>query len=53
MYEYEGIILEKDALERHSKILITQNDELTAELERFVQTDEVLRQHLNRKDRVV
>lgn len=34
---------EKDALERHSRILLGQNDDLTKELERFVNTDEVLR----------
>lgn len=35
---------EKDALERHSRVLLGQNDDLTKELERFVNTDEVLRQ---------
>ena len=35
---------EKEALERHSRILLGQNDDLTKELERFVNTDEVLRQ---------
>jgi hypothetical protein len=34
---------EKDALERHSRVLLDQNDGLTMELERFVNTDEVLR----------
>lgn len=37
-------LAEKDALERHSRILLGQNDDLTKELERFVNTDEVLRQ---------
>jgi len=36
-------LAEKDALERHSRILLGQNDDLTKELERFVNTDEVLR----------
>jgi len=35
---------EKEAMERHSRILLGQNDDLTKELERFVNTDEVLRQ---------
>ena len=35
---------EKEALERHSRILLGQNDDLTKELERFVNTDEVLSQ---------
>lgn len=43
---------EKDALERHSRILLGQNDDLTKELERFVNTDEVLRQQLDRRSRV-
>ena len=36
-------LAEKEALERHSRILLGQNDDLTRELERFVNTDEVLR----------
>lgn len=44
---------EKDALERHSRILLGQNDDLTKELERFVNTDEVLRQQLDRRGRVL
>jgi len=43
---------EKEALERHSRILLGQNDDLTKELERFVNTDEVLRQQLDRRARV-
>lgn len=38
------LLTEKDALERHSRVLLGQNDDLTRELERFVNTDEVLRQ---------
>lgn len=45
-------LAEKDALERHSRILLGQNDDLTKELERFVNTDEVLRQQLDRRGRV-
>lgn len=36
-------LAEKEALERHSRILLGQNDDLTKELERFVNTDEMLR----------
>lgn len=43
---------EKEAMERHSRILLGQNDDLTKELERFVNTDEVLRQQLDRRGRV-
>ncbi len=46
-------LAEKDALERHSRILLGQNDDLTKELERFVNTDEVLRQQLDRRGRVI
>ena len=46
-------LAEKDALERHSRILLGQNDDLTKELERFVNTDEVLRQQLDRRARVM
>lgn len=37
-------LAEKEALERHSRLLLGQNDDLTKELERFVNTDEILRQ---------
>lgn len=45
-------LAEKEALDRHSRILLGQNDDLTKELERFVNTDEVLRQQLDRRGRV-
>jgi len=48
-----GQMQEKDALERHSRVLLGQNDDLTKELERFVNTDEVLRQQLDRRGRVI
>jgi hypothetical protein len=44
---------EKEAMERHSRILLGQNDDLTKELERFVNTDEVLRTQLDRRGRVI
>ena len=45
-------LAEKEALERHSRLLLGQNDDLTKELERFVNTDEILRQQLDRRGRV-
>jgi chromosome segregation ATPase len=46
-------LAEKEAMDRHSRILLGQNDDLTKELERFVNTDEVLRQQLDRRGRVI
>ncbi len=43
---------EKEALEKHASCLQAQNSELTGELDRFCQTDEVLRQQLDRRSRV-
>jgi len=43
---------EIEALEHHCNVLTGQNRELNGELERFVQTDEQIRQTLNRRDRV-
>lgn len=51
-HDLNDYLAEKDALERHSRILLAQNDDLTKELERFVNTDEVLRQQLDRRGRV-
>lgn len=39
----EDLCQEKEALERHAQVLQVQNEDLTSELDRFVQTDEVLR----------
>ena len=50
--DLSDLTTEKDAIERHSRILLGQNDDLTKELERFVTTDEVLRQQLDRRGRV-
>lgn len=50
--DLSDLTVEKDAIERHSRILLGQNDDLTKELERFVNTDEVLRQQLDRRGRV-
>jgi len=43
---------EKEALERHAQVLQVQNEDLTGELDRFVQTDELLRSQLDRRSRV-
>jgi len=43
---------ERDALEKHAQWLQGQNADLANELERFVQTDEVLRGQLDRRSRV-
>ena len=43
---------EIDALQHHCNVLAGQNVELNGELERFVQTDEQIRNTLNRRDRV-
>lgn len=51
--DMDAQLQEKDALERHSRVLLGQNDGLTKELERFVNTDEVLRQQLDRRERVI
>lgn len=48
----DDLLAEKEALERHAYVLQVQNEDLTAELDRFVQTDEVLRNQLDRRQRV-
>ncbi len=39
----EDLLAEKDALEKHASVLGAQNQDLTVELDRFVETDEILR----------
>ena len=46
------MLAEREALEKHAGCLQNQNDDLTKELERFCQTDEVLRGQLDRRTRV-
>jgi len=46
------LLAERDALEKHAQCLQGQNADLASELERFVQTDEVLRGQLDRRSRV-
>lgn len=43
---------EREALQRHSGVLEAQNADLSQELDRFVQTDELLRSQLDRRSRV-
>lgn len=43
---------EIDALQHHCSVLTNQNKDLNGELERFVETDEQIRNTLNRRDRV-
>lgn len=50
--ENSDMMAERDALEKHASCLQNQNDDLTKELERFCQTDEVLRGQLDRRTRV-
>jgi len=46
------LLAEREALEKHAQCLQSQNADLAGELERFVQTDEVLRGQLDRRGRV-
>lgn len=48
----DELLSQKEALERHAAVLQGQNADLTAELERFCQTDEILRTQLDRRGRV-
>ena len=48
----DALLAEKEARERHAHVPQVQNEDLTAELDRFVQTDEVLRNQLDRRQRV-
>lgn len=43
---------EIEALNRHMSLLNQQNFELSTELEKFIETDEVVRRSLNRKGKV-
>jgi hypothetical protein len=48
----DELLAQKEALERHAATLQGQNSDLTQELERFCQTDEILRTRLDRRGRV-
>ena len=43
---------EKDALEKHAQILQQQNNDLQYELDKFCETDEMVRSQLDRRGRV-
>lgn len=43
---------EVDAMNDHIRVVSHQNDELTKEIDTFVQANEVIRQNLDRKGRV-
>lgn len=43
---------EIDAMNNHIRVVSHQNEELTKEIDQFVQSNEVIRQRLDRKNRV-
>lgn len=43
---------ELDSLQSHADLLTSQNRELQRELDEFIETDEVVRRNLDRKDKV-
>lgn len=44
--------VEIDSMNNHIRVVSNQNDELTREIDQFVQANEVIRQRLDRKNRV-
>ena len=44
--------VEIDSMNNHIRVVTHQNDELTREIDQFVQANEVIRQRLDRKNRV-
>ena len=44
--------VEIDALNNHIRVLSAQNDDLTKELDQFVEANEAIRMRLDRKNRV-
>ena len=44
--------LELESLNQHADLLVAQNKELQRELDSFVETDDVVRRNLDRKDKV-
>ena len=46
------LLAELDALNHHAKVLSGQNDELNRELDKFLETDDMVRSHLDRRSRV-
>ena len=45
-------LAEKEALEKHAAVLNEQNNGLNSELDKFIETDEVVRSQLDRRGRV-
>lgn len=45
--------VEIDALNNHIRVLSAQNDDLTKELDQFVEANEAIRMRLDRKNRVL
>lgn len=45
--------VEIDALNNHIRVLNNQNEDLTKELDHFVEANEAIRQRLDRKNRVL
>lgn len=45
--------VEIDSMNCHIRVVSHQNDELTREIDQFVQANEVIRQRLDRKNRVM
>jgi hypothetical protein len=46
------LLNEKEALEKHAAVLQQQNQDITRELDKFCETDEVVRSQLDRRGRV-
>jgi chromosome segregation ATPase len=44
--------VEIDSLNNHIRVITIQNEELTRELDQFVETDDIVRRNLDRKDKV-
>ena len=45
--------LELESLNNHSELLTSQNRELQRELDSFVETDDMVRRNLDRKEKVI
>lgn len=45
--------MELESLNGHSELLTSQNRELQRELDQFVETDDIVRRNLDRKEKVI
>lgn len=43
---------EIDSLQNHIRVITMQNEELTQELDQFMKSNEVMRQQIDRKDKI-